>query len=193
MRIISGTHKGRILTPPRNLRARPTTDFAKENLFNVLVGLVDIEGLEHNQFILKIETFAQKESGAGRKRHKSQAADLNQAHQNDLSGGVITIGTQTEFKQGKSIENHQFLILLRFSGRRGSEILRKCGKNVKRSTECVLPDFPEEFAESILPFSAASLEWSQSLLLPFYVASPLTYRTYVNTAAPNGSGERVYV
>ncbi len=38
MRIISGTHKGRIINPPRNLRARPTTDFAKENLFNVLAG-----------------------------------------------------------------------------------------------------------------------------------------------------------
>ncbi|MDR2882566.1 MAG: RsmD family RNA methyltransferase [Alistipes sp.] len=38
MRIISGQYKGRIITPPRNLRARPTTDFAKENLFNVLAG-----------------------------------------------------------------------------------------------------------------------------------------------------------
>ena len=46
MRIISGTHKGRVITPPRNLRARPTTDFAKENLFNVLGNLVDIEGTE---------------------------------------------------------------------------------------------------------------------------------------------------
>jgi 16S rRNA (guanine(966)-N(2))-methyltransferase RsmD len=42
MRIVSGKHKGRIITPPRNLRARPTTDFAKENLFNVLDNLVDI-------------------------------------------------------------------------------------------------------------------------------------------------------
>ena len=32
--------------PPRNLRARPTTDFAKENLFNVLVNLVDFEELD---------------------------------------------------------------------------------------------------------------------------------------------------
>lgn len=43
MRIISGQLKGRTITPPRNLRARPTTDFAKENLFNVLQNLVDIE------------------------------------------------------------------------------------------------------------------------------------------------------
>ena len=32
--------------PPRNLRARPTTDFAKENLFNVLGNLVDFEELD---------------------------------------------------------------------------------------------------------------------------------------------------
>lgn len=43
MRIISGQLKGRTITPPRNLRARPTTDFAKENLFNVLQNLIDIE------------------------------------------------------------------------------------------------------------------------------------------------------
>lgn len=46
MRIISGTHKGRVINPPKNLRARPTTDFAKENLFNVLVNLVDTEGAD---------------------------------------------------------------------------------------------------------------------------------------------------
>lgn len=43
MRIISGKYKGRAINPPRNLRARPTTDFAKENLFNVLGNLVDFE------------------------------------------------------------------------------------------------------------------------------------------------------
>lgn len=43
MRIISGEYKGRLITPPKNLRARPTTDFAKENLFNVLHFVVDFE------------------------------------------------------------------------------------------------------------------------------------------------------
>ena len=45
MRIVGGSHRGRIIEPPRNLRARPTTDFAKENLFNVLGNVVDFEGL----------------------------------------------------------------------------------------------------------------------------------------------------
>ncbi|EDM44094.1 putative methyltransferase [unidentified eubacterium SCB49] len=42
MRIISGTHKGRRLTAPRNLPVRPTTDFAKEGLFNILHHRLDM-------------------------------------------------------------------------------------------------------------------------------------------------------
>ncbi len=36
MRIISGKHKGRRLTAPKKLPVRPTTDMAKEGLFNIL-------------------------------------------------------------------------------------------------------------------------------------------------------------
>lgn len=36
MRIISGKYKSRRLTAPKNLPVRPTTDFAKEALFNIL-------------------------------------------------------------------------------------------------------------------------------------------------------------
>jgi len=43
VRIISGTHKGRRITPGKSFKARPTTDFAKENLFNVLNNLIVFE------------------------------------------------------------------------------------------------------------------------------------------------------
>jgi 16S rRNA (guanine966-N2)-methyltransferase len=36
MRIVSGKHKGKQFSPPKGIKARPTTDFAKEALFNVL-------------------------------------------------------------------------------------------------------------------------------------------------------------
>ncbi len=36
MRIVSGALKGRMIHPPKNFNARPTTDFAKESLFNIL-------------------------------------------------------------------------------------------------------------------------------------------------------------
>jgi 16S rRNA (guanine(966)-N(2))-methyltransferase RsmD len=45
MRIVSGIYKGRRLHPPVNLPVRPTTDFAKEGLFNVLNNDVDYESL----------------------------------------------------------------------------------------------------------------------------------------------------
>lgn len=44
MRIITGIYKGRRFDVPRTFKARPTTDFAKENLFNVLNGYIDLDG-----------------------------------------------------------------------------------------------------------------------------------------------------
>ena len=41
MRIIAGTLRGRRFDPPQNFDARPTTDFAKENIFNVLTNFID--------------------------------------------------------------------------------------------------------------------------------------------------------
>ncbi|RNC66816.1 RsmD family RNA methyltransferase [Proteiniphilum sp. X52] len=43
MRIIGGKYKSRRIQVPPNLKARPTTDFAKEGLFNVLNNLLDWE------------------------------------------------------------------------------------------------------------------------------------------------------
>ena len=41
MRIIAGTLRGRRLNPPQNLPVRPTTDMARESLFNILNNYVD--------------------------------------------------------------------------------------------------------------------------------------------------------
>ena len=45
MRIISGQYGGRRFEAPRNLQARPTTDIAKEGLFNILQNRIDFEGI----------------------------------------------------------------------------------------------------------------------------------------------------
>lgn len=46
MRIISGNHRGKVINPGRGFDARPTTDFAKESLFNILANQVDFEAIE---------------------------------------------------------------------------------------------------------------------------------------------------
>lgn len=45
MRIIGGRYGGRRIDPPAGLRARPTTDFAREGLFNVLNNRIDFESV----------------------------------------------------------------------------------------------------------------------------------------------------
>jgi 16S rRNA (guanine966-N2)-methyltransferase len=43
LRIIGGKYRGRRIEPPSNFKARPTTDFAREGLFNILNNRVDFE------------------------------------------------------------------------------------------------------------------------------------------------------
>jgi 16S rRNA (guanine966-N2)-methyltransferase len=45
LRIVSGKYKGRSIHPPKNFRARPTTDFAKEGLFDILNNYFEFPGL----------------------------------------------------------------------------------------------------------------------------------------------------
>lgn len=46
MRIIGGRYKGRRIVPLSGLKARPTTDFAREGLFNVLNNRIDFESVK---------------------------------------------------------------------------------------------------------------------------------------------------
>jgi 16S rRNA (guanine(966)-N(2))-methyltransferase RsmD len=46
MRIIGGKLRGKTILPPQGYKARPTTDFAKEGLFNILNNEYDMDGLK---------------------------------------------------------------------------------------------------------------------------------------------------
>ena len=46
MRIISGIYGRRRFDVPSSFSARPTTDFAKENFFNVVIYLVELDGMD---------------------------------------------------------------------------------------------------------------------------------------------------
>ena len=43
MRIIGGKNKNYRFKFPKNLKVRPTTDFCKENLFNILNNYIDFD------------------------------------------------------------------------------------------------------------------------------------------------------
>ena len=45
MRIIGGKLRGKTVNPPAGYKARPTTDFAREGLFNVLDNEYEFEDL----------------------------------------------------------------------------------------------------------------------------------------------------
>ena len=46
MRIIRGNLKGKKIIAPKSIKARPTTDFGKESLFNILENKIDITKIE---------------------------------------------------------------------------------------------------------------------------------------------------
>ena len=46
MRIIGGALKGKVINPPTSFKGRPTTDFAKEALFNILDNEYEFDGLQ---------------------------------------------------------------------------------------------------------------------------------------------------
>lgn len=90
MRIISGKYKGRAINPPRNLRARPTTDFAKENLFNVLGNLVDLE--ECDVLDLFAGTGSISYEFASRGARSVTAVEINSVHHNFIRQTAAQLG-----------------------------------------------------------------------------------------------------
>lgn len=46
MRIVGGKYRGRVFSPDKRFTARPTTDIAKEALFNILVNRYELSGMK---------------------------------------------------------------------------------------------------------------------------------------------------
>ncbi len=90
MRIISGKYRGRTITPPKNLRARPTTDFAKENIFNVLTNIVDFE--ECNVLDLFAGTGSVSYEFASRGAKSVTSVEINAVHYNFIKRSAAELG-----------------------------------------------------------------------------------------------------
>ncbi len=95
MRIISGKYRGRSINPPKNLRARPTTDFAKENIFNVLNNLVDFE--ECSVLDLFAGTGSVSYEFASRGAKSVTSVEINSVHYNFIRQSAKELGADNIF------------------------------------------------------------------------------------------------
>ena len=92
MRIISGKYRGRAINPPKNLRARPTTDFAKENLFNILQNLVDFE--QCDVLDLFAGTGSISYEFASRGANSVTSVEINAVHHNFIRTTAKSLGAE---------------------------------------------------------------------------------------------------
>ena len=111
MRIISGTHKGRRITPDKKFKARPTTDFAKENLFNVINNWYDIEDLDVLDLFSGTGGISYEFASRGAKSVISVELDFN--HQAFIKKTIVDLG----FKNVKSIKSDVFRYLKTCKGK----------------------------------------------------------------------------
>lgn len=86
MRIVAGQYRGRTITPPESFRARPTTDFAKENLFNVLSNRYDFEDISFLDLFSGTGSISYEAASRGAVRVMS--VEMNPAHLNFIKDTV---------------------------------------------------------------------------------------------------------
>ena len=91
MRIISGKYKGRKIYAPKNLPVRPTTDRAKEALFNILANQTDFE----NAVVLDLF------SGTGNMLYEFLSRGVKQAVAIDKNYGCVKFIKQTVKELGE--------------------------------------------------------------------------------------------
>ena len=91
MRVISGKYKRRTFEVPRNFKARPTTDFAKENLFNVLNNLIDLEECA-NVLDLFAGTGSISYEFASRGANSVTSVEINAVHHNFIRTTAKSLG-----------------------------------------------------------------------------------------------------
>ncbi|MCB0503679.1 MAG: RsmD family RNA methyltransferase [Bacteroidetes bacterium] len=97
MRIIGGDHKGFRFQPPKNIPARPTTDFAKEGLFNII----------NNQFYFDEVSFLDLFAGTGSISYEMFSRGCRNITSVELSSKMIKF--IKEVSDQLKISDHQIL------------------------------------------------------------------------------------
>lgn len=102
MRIVSGKFKGKTFLPSKSFNARPTTDFAKEGLFNILLNNFDFEEIE--VLDLFSGTGSISFEFASRGTNRIDLVELNINHLKFISGVIKELG----LKQIHTIKGNAF-------------------------------------------------------------------------------------
>jgi len=139
LRIISGTHRARQIHPPKGLPVRPTTDLAKESLFNILINRVDFEDIAVLDLFAGTGSISFEFASRGAK--DVVAVELNHRCTDFISKCVTEIGFERVFVVKANAFNYL--------------------KSVKRKFDVIFADPPYEMQEvNLIP----ELVFNNSLL-----------------------------
>jgi 16S rRNA (guanine(966)-N(2))-methyltransferase RsmD len=107
LRIISGIYKGKQIHPDKSFTARPTTDFAKESLFNILNNRLDFEEIEVLDLFSGTGSISYEFASRGAK--KIDCVELNFKH----ASFIIKTAQELKFNQLKvfRMSTYQYLKL----------------------------------------------------------------------------------
>jgi len=94
MRIISGKFKKKSIYPPKNFNARPTTDVAKESLFNILENEFEIENLKVLDLFGGTGSISYEFASRGCK--DITCVEINFNHYNFIKKTIHELGVQNE-------------------------------------------------------------------------------------------------
>jgi 16S rRNA (guanine966-N2)-methyltransferase len=111
VRIISGAYKGKIINPGKGFDARPTTDFAKESLFNILANQIDFEEVEVLDLFAGTGGISFEFASRGAKR--VEAVESNHRH----AGFIQKTAGELKFAQLHVYKTNAFVFLKSCSGK----------------------------------------------------------------------------
>jgi 16S rRNA (guanine(966)-N(2))-methyltransferase RsmD len=111
LRIISGEYKARIIPVPRSFKARPTTDTAKESLFNILANYFDFNQLKILDLFSGTGSIAFEFASRG--ASKVTLVEINKRYTDFINQTIARLG----FKQMQVIRSDAFRYIRNTPGR----------------------------------------------------------------------------